>query len=135
MDWRDDVWQRFRKDLPGLVLIWVALTVIAIAIEVLGGDRRSTTALATGLGVIVLGVAAALIPVAVFSLPARILPLRHVGLGFGIISTCLNIGITIGPCMVGIARDLVGGYYTGFVMMAVFSFLSLATIALLKVKQ
>lgn len=84
---------------------------------------------------IVLGVAAALIPVAVFSLPARILPLGHVGLGFGIISTCLNIGITIGPCMVGIARDLVGGYYTGFVMMAVFSFLSLAAIALLKVKQ
>jgi predicted MFS family arabinose efflux permease len=84
---------------------------------------------------IVLGVAAALIPVAVFSLPARILPLRHVGLGFGIISACLNIGITIGPCMVGIARDLVGGYYTGFVMMAVFSFLSLAAIALLKIKN
>lgn len=84
---------------------------------------------------IVLGVAAALIPVAVFSLPARILPLRHVGLGFGIISACLNIGITIGPCMVGIARDLVGGYYTGFVMMAVFSLLSLATIALLKIKN
>ena len=57
MDWRDDVWQRFRKDLPGLVLIWVALTVIAVAIEVLSGDRRSTNPLATGLGVIVLGVA------------------------------------------------------------------------------
>ena len=84
---------------------------------------------------IVLGVAAALIPVAVFSLPARILPLRHVGLGFGIISACLNIGITIGPCMVGIARDLVGGYQTGFVMMAVFSFLSLAVIALLRIKN
>ena len=84
---------------------------------------------------IVLGVAAALIPVAVFSLPARILPLRHVALGFGIISACLNIGITIGPCMVGIARDLVGGYYTGFVMMAVFSFLSLAVIALLRIKN
>ena len=36
--------------------------------------------------------------------------------------------------MVGIARDLVGGYYTGFVMMAVFSFLSLAVIALLRIK-
>ena len=57
MDWRDDVWQRFRRDLPGLVLIWVALTVIAIAIEVLGGDRRSTNPWATGLGVLVLGVA------------------------------------------------------------------------------
>jgi hypothetical protein len=57
VDWRDDVWQRFRRDLPGLVLIWVALTVIAIAIEVLGGDSRTTNPLATGLGVLVLGVA------------------------------------------------------------------------------
>ena len=57
MDWRDDVWRRFRDDLPGLVLIWAALTVIAIAIEELGGDSRSTNPLATGLGVLVLGVA------------------------------------------------------------------------------
>ena len=57
MDWRDDVWQRFRKDLPGLVLIWVALTVIVIAIEVFGGDSRNSNPLETGLGVLVLGVA------------------------------------------------------------------------------
>ncbi len=79
-----------------------------------------------------LGIAAALIPVSIFSLPPRILPPAHVGAGFGILSTCLNVGILIGPCMVGIARDMAGGYHIGFIMMAVFSLLSLASIALLR---
>ncbi|HAR46187.1 MAG: hypothetical protein A2X56_07585 [Nitrospirae bacterium GWC2_57_13] len=79
-----------------------------------------------------LGIAAALIPVSIFSLPPRILPPAHVGAGFGILSTCLNVGILIGPCMVGIARDMAGGYHVGFIMMAAFSLLSLASIALLR---
>lgn len=57
MDWRDDVWQRFRKDLPGLVLIWVAVATIVIGLEVFGGGGRNPNLLATALGVLILGVA------------------------------------------------------------------------------
>ena len=57
MDWRDDVWQRFRKDLPGLVLIWVSLIAVAVAVEAFGDVTRNASPLETGLGVLILGVA------------------------------------------------------------------------------
>ena len=57
MDWRDDVWQRFRKDLPGLVLIWVALIAIVVAVEAFGDVTRNASPLQTALGVVILGVA------------------------------------------------------------------------------
>ena len=57
MDWREDVWQRFRKDLPGLVLIWVALIAIAVAVEALGDVTRNAGPLEIGLGLLILGVA------------------------------------------------------------------------------
>lgn len=41
MDWREDVWSRFRKDLPGYVLIWVGITAIAVVLQRL--DGRGTT--------------------------------------------------------------------------------------------
>lgn len=83
---------------------------------------------------VLLGIAVALIPVSVFSLPARILPLHKIGVGFGIISACLNVGIMIGPCVVGLARDMFGGYQTGFVMMSLFGLASLLSIVPLKLK-
>ena len=57
MDWREDVWQRFRKDLPGLVLIWVVLIAIVVAVEEFGDGTRNASPLQTGLGVLILGVA------------------------------------------------------------------------------
>ncbi len=72
---------------------------------------------------------------AVFSLSTRIPPIERVGMGFGIISTCLSLGIMIGPCLVGIARDLVGGYGAGFLMMALFAFLSTASIVPLEMNN
>jgi hypothetical protein len=57
VDWREDVWQRFRKDLPGLILIWVALIAIVIALEVFGGVSRNRSPLETARGVLLLGVA------------------------------------------------------------------------------
>ena len=41
MDWREDVWSRFRKDLPGLVLLWAGVTAIAVVLQML--DGRGTT--------------------------------------------------------------------------------------------
>ena len=56
MDWRGDVWERFRKDLPGLVLIWVAVTAIAVVLQVIDG-RGTTNPIEIVLALAVLGVA------------------------------------------------------------------------------
>ena len=41
MHWRDDVWQRFRRDMPGLTLIWAAVIAIAVVLQMI--DGRATT--------------------------------------------------------------------------------------------
>ena len=77
---------------------------------------------------ILLGFAAALVPVNVYSLPADIVESRSLGLGFGVITTCLNIGIVLGPLVVGVSRDRSGSFTFSFILMAIFSLLSAASI-------
>ena len=55
MDWREDVWDRFRRDLPGLLLIWVVVLAAVVGIEIARGGEIDPAALFAG--VIVLGVA------------------------------------------------------------------------------
>ena len=56
MNWREEVWSRFRKDLPGYVLIWIAITAIALLLTRLDG-RGSGNPMAVVLAMAVLGVA------------------------------------------------------------------------------
>ena len=44
---------------------------------------------------------AALIPAPIFAMVPKHISLGQVGLGYGILSTCLNIGILLGPLLVG----------------------------------
>ena len=74
--------------------------------------------------VIILGIAAALGPPAVFALPADLIGPKSQGVAFGIMSTSLNLGILIGPFLVGVARDQTGSYTLGFYLMATFAFLA-----------
>ncbi len=84
--------------------------------------------------VIVLGIAAALGPPAVFALPADLVGPKSQGVAFGIMSTSLNLGILVGPFLVGVARDQTGSYTLGFYLMAAFSFLAaLSTLPLFKI--
>ena len=77
-----------------------------------------------------IGIAAAFVPSPVFSLVPKFLPARRTGLGYGISSTCLNIGVLLGPLLVGLAYDRTLSYISGFNLMALFS-LAAAAIALL----
>lgn len=83
---------------------------------------------------ILLGLAAAMVPAPIFALPADIISPNRLGLGFGIISTCLNIGVVIGPYTVGVSRDISGSFSFGFILMAIFSLLSTAPIVILRRK-
>ena len=75
-----------------------------------------------------IGISAALVPSPVFSLVPAFMPPEQIGLGYGILSTCLNIGVLIGPLLVGISYDMTRNYIFGFNIMAIFA-LSTAVIA------
>ena len=49
-------------------------------------------------------------------------------MAFGILSSCLNVGILLGPFLVGYLRDLTGSYRLGFISMAGFSLLAALSI-------
>lgn len=52
-----------------------------------------------------LGVVAAVVPPAVYALPARLVPAARVGLAFGVITALSNLGAVIGPAAAGALRD------------------------------
>lgn len=81
---------------------------------------------------VLLGLAAALVPAPIFALPADVMEPGNIGLGFGIITSCLNIGIVAGPYLVGLLRDQTGSFGWGFVLMAIFSLLGALPIIGLK---
>lgn len=56
MDSRGDVWERFRRDLPGLALLWVAVTAIAVVLQTIDG-RGTTNPIAIVLAMTLMGLA------------------------------------------------------------------------------
>ena len=79
---------------------------------------------------ILIGIAASLVPAPTYSLPPKIVKPENLGLAFGIMTACLNIGVLGGPYLVGVARDLTGDYFLGFHLMAFFAVLLAITIGL-----
>jgi len=80
---------------------------------------------------VLIGVFAAFVPAPVFSLPSKIVKPQHLGLAFGILTTCLNVGVLAGPYLVGLAKDLTGEYTVSFYLMSLFTVLQAFTILLL----
>jgi MFS family permease len=78
-----------------------------------------------------LGIAAALIPAPVFSLAAEVVSAHRLGLGYGILSTVLNVGMFVGPQVVGWGRDISGSYTVSFWLMAFFALLATASIGVM----
>lgn len=90
----------------------------------------------TGLNPLILGILIGLfgpfIPAPVFSLLPRFLPAERLGLGYGILSTFLNVGVLVGPFLVGFFYDLKASYLPGFNLMAFFALLTAVLAFLLK---
>lgn len=76
---------------------------------------------------IAMGIASALPAPPIYALVSDVLKPERLGLGYGILSTCLNIGSVLGPYLVGLSRDMTGSYQTGFYIMALFAFLVAVT--------
>jgi len=72
---------------------------------------------------LIIGVAQALVPAPIFALPPDVTTPERLGLGFGILSTCLNIGVVVGPAVAGLMRDVTGTYQASYALMSGFALL------------
>jgi len=83
------------------------------------------SAFTVGLGLVAsvafLGFAAALVPSIVSALPVEILEPEVVGVGFGVIALCLNIGVALAAPLFGYFFDVTGSLESSFVGIAAFS--------------
>jgi len=84
---------------------------------------------------IIMAIAVALVPAPIFSFPSRILKLTSLGLGFGIISTCMGIGVSFGPSLAGLVIDRTGSYQTSFILLSIFAILVTLTASILRIKS
>ncbi len=72
---------------------------------------------------IIMGLTLPFIPTAIYAMLPDVVGPQKLGLGFGIIFTCMNIAIVLGPLLVGFIRDVSGSYSPTFVLMAGFAVL------------
>jgi MFS family permease len=86
------------------------------------------------LSLLLVGIVMSLVPAPVFTLVGEVVRPQHLGMGYGILSTCLNLGILIGPVATGMVVDLMESYPAGYVLMGAFSFMVTLTILFLGVK-
>lgn len=94
---------------------------IGLAIALLLVPKGSINPLILGS---LIGLSVAFVPSPVFSLVPKYLHRDQVGLGYGILSTCLNIGVLIGPFLVGLFYDRSKSYASGFVLMSILALLT-----------
>ena len=80
---------------------------------------------------ILIGLSAAFVPAPIFSLPSKLVKPENLGLSFGILATCANLGTVAGPYLAGLAKDVTASFATSFYFMAFFALLQTITITAL----
>ncbi|MBM2832566.1 MAG: major facilitator superfamily 1, partial [Dehalococcoidia bacterium] len=83
---------------------------------------------------VVLGLFTALAPPSIFALPPDLIGHENAGLGFGVLNTGLNIGVVLGPFIVGQALDITHSEMVVFLIMAFFGGVAALFAFLLKAK-
>lgn len=84
---------------------------------------------------LLIGVAQTLVPAPILALTPEVTSPERLGLGFGILSTCLNLGIVVGPIAAGVIRDISGSYQVSYVLMAGFALLITLAMLILRWRQ
>jgi len=79
---------------------------------------------------VLIGIFTAFVPAPIFSLPSKIVQSQSLGLGFGVLTTCLNVSVLAGPYLTGLAKDFTGEYTTSFYLMSIFTIMQIITIML-----
>ncbi|MDX2472968.1 MAG: MFS transporter, partial [Candidatus Krumholzibacteria bacterium] len=71
---------------------------------------------------LVLGLSLAAVVTPTLALPGVLLPSSHTGRGYGILSTCANVGIFVVPPLAGWLHDLTSSYMWPFLLMGAVAF-------------
>jgi len=83
---------------------------------------------------VMLGLFAALAPPCIFMLPPELVGQENAGLGFGVLNTALNLGVVLGPLIVGLVLDSTNSEAAVFFTMAAFAALGALFVYTLKVR-
>jgi len=81
---------------------------------------------------LLIGIAQTMVPAPIFSILPEATRPERLGLGYGIVATCLNIGIVVGPSLTGLFRDLTGSYQTSYALLSGLALLVSVTMLTLK---
>lgn len=103
----------------------MALFVLMLALMASGNIPISATML-------MIGLCAALIPTASYALPARVVDPARIGLTFGMMTACSNLGTLIGPSAAGALRDATGSWSWSWAALALCVFLGFAATLMIR---
>ncbi|MHB1414800.1 MAG: MFS transporter [Chloroflexota bacterium] len=88
------------------------------------------------LPLVLLGLGTAMVPTSIMALTSKTVSPEHVGTGYGIAVSCLNVGVVVGPFIVGLIRQTTGSYQLGFYAMSCFAVsVALVTVVLHAVRR
>lgn len=107
----------FLIDLTGHASRWVVAALVALTGTLLGMAQGMAPAIAMA----VVGMVAAVMPPAVYSLPVRLVSAAHVGFAFGFITTLSNLGTVVGPVLAGAVRDATSAWTPVWLTLALFA--------------
>lgn len=110
-----------------IALAGVALAVLVVLIP-------QATGWMVGL-MLLIGIAQALVPAPIFALAPEVTRPAMLGLGYGIVSTCLNMGIVAGPAAAGLTKDVTGSYQASYALMSGFSLLIALVVVILGLRR
>ena len=110
----------------------IALAGVALAILVVLVPQA--TGWMVGL-MLLIGIAQALVPAPVFALAPDVTTPETLGLSYGIVSTCLNLGIVVGPAAAGLTKDVTGSYQASYALMSGFALLIALVVVILNLRR
>jgi predicted MFS family arabinose efflux permease len=84
---------------------------------------------------LLIGISQSMVPTPIFALVPDVIEQERLGLGFGIIMTCVNLGIVLGPFVTGLIRDLSGSYQASYLLMSGFSLLITLSMVILGMRE
>ena len=102
-------------DRVGLPAVWAGggLLLLAAVLVLMSFDRLGPLP-----AMLLVGVAAASVPTAVYSLPVRLVPASQVGFAFGFITAFSNLGTIAGPAATGALRDASASWTTPWLVLS-----------------
>jgi MFS family permease len=84
---------------------------------------------------LLIGIAQTMVPAPIFALLPEVTRPARLGQSYGVLATCLNIGIAFGPSVTGFIRDLTGSHQVSYALMSGLALLVSVTMLTLRQRE